>query len=227
MAAATSSIASLTAFAAQSPSVSALALARMAFLSSVGTTLVNRPVTSSSAIRATVRSVGVSPATSADCSRWRTSSSGPMSCAGQVVRGMKPSTVPFCSTRAPLAQRASSRSLSLADPLGENSLSRSRLLPRSAILQGVVELGVVGGLEAGDGHPATLTPAVAAGRHPDPLQQSELGQHCATEAGPQPVTADQRAAGRVVEGEEEQLFRDQHAVEINATASSATSASVG
>ena len=135
---------------------------------------------------------------------------------------MKPSTVPFCSTRAPLAaSRASSRSLRpLLIRLGENSLSRSEtFLPsRGAILlQGVVEFGIVGGFEAGDRQPATSAPPFAAGRHPDPLHQGELGQQCATEAGPQPVTADQRAAGRVVEGEKQQLFGDQHAVEINAT----------
>ena len=47
----------------------------------------------------------------------------------------------------------------------------------------------------------------------DPLHQRQLGDQRAAERGLQPVAADQRFAGLVVESEQQQLFRDQHADE--------------
>ena len=66
----------MTALAAQSPSLSCLARAFSAFLSSVANTFVKMPVASNSATRATVRSVGVGPSTRAERSRFLISSRG-------------------------------------------------------------------------------------------------------------------------------------------------------
>ena len=69
-------MASLTALAAQSPSLSRLARAFSAFLSSFANTLVKMPVASIRATSATVRSVGVRPSTTAERTRFLISSRG-------------------------------------------------------------------------------------------------------------------------------------------------------